>query len=112
MGKGYRRESKYHLLTANFNNYDFNKLFNEENENEKCIIWKISSEDGKGAQNYNKGDTCYIYYCNLPDGESRILLRAEVTASDTDKDINEEVYSYDKENKRDTVIKDPGNLIV
>lgn len=99
MGKGYRRESKYHLLTANFNDYDFNKLFNEENENKKCIIWQIGREDGKGAQNYNKGDICYIYYSNLPDGTSRILLRAEVTTSDTDKNINEDVYSYNKENK-------------
>lgn len=99
MVKGYRREAKHHLITANFNDYDFNKLFNEESENKKCIIWQIGREDGKGAQNYNKGDICYIYYSNLPDGTSRILLRAEVTASDTDKNINEVVYSYNKEKK-------------
>lgn len=93
-----RRESKYHLITANFNHYDFNKLFNEENENEK-ILWKTGGENGKRAQNYNIGDICYIYYSELPDGTNRILLRAEVIASDTDKNIIDNIYSYDKESK-------------
>ena len=47
MQKLYRRESKYHLITADFKQYDFNKLFNEENENQKSILWKTGGKDGK-----------------------------------------------------------------
>lgn len=100
MGKTeYRSESKYHLITANFEEYDFNQLFNEESAYEKKIIWKIGREDGKGAQNYNIGDICYIYYSKLPDGPNRILLRAEVVESDTDRASNRDTYSYDKDKK-------------
>jgi hypothetical protein len=53
---GYKRESKYHLITANFEEYDFSKLFNEEEENDCGIIWRIGNEGGKRAQNYNIGD--------------------------------------------------------
>lgn len=94
-----RRESKYHLITANFEEYDFNKLFNEESENESRIIWKIGIEGGRYAQNYNVGDICYIYYSKLPDGSTRILLRAEVVESDTDQNIDKDKgdYLYNKE---------------
>ncbi|HJD47233.1 MAG TPA: hypothetical protein H9909_10365 [Candidatus Mediterraneibacter norfolkensis] len=93
----HRREAKYHLITANFEKYDFNQLFDEENSNDKKIIWKIGGKDGVGAQNYNVGDKCYIYYANLPDGTNRILLCGTVTESDTDRDnaVNEK-FSYNE----------------
>ena len=56
-------------------------------------------ERWKNAQNYNIEDICYIYYTNLPDGTSRILLRAKVCASDTDKDVVDNIYSYNEKSK-------------
>lgn len=90
-------ETKYHLLTANFEKYNFNMLFDEGNSTGKKILWKLGKDN---ALNINDKDKCYIFFRNLPDGTHRIVLSGTVDESDTDKNCrNSERFSYDEKNQ-------------
>lgn len=81
--------SKYtnHLITADFEFFDFTSLYNE-NKSGKGILWNNSKLKLDNANNkiiaayqdhkFNIGDDVYVYYTNLPDKTSRILLKCSV----------------------------------
>lgn len=71
---------KYHFIVANYELFDFKELFDIRES--KSYKWFNSQH-----LTYKKGDVVYVYYSNLPDGTSRIFLRAEV-----DKVDNEAIY--------------------
>src|SRR5574344_609276 len=69
---------KNHFISANYESFNFSKLYNEDkNECYKGILWSNSTN-----QDYQKGDIVYIYYTNLPDNTRRILLYGEVNDPD------------------------------
>lgn len=69
---------KNHLIVGDFEEFDFEKLF-EENESKEYegILWKNGSINSRDIV-VNKGDNIYIYYTNLPDRINRILIRCSV----------------------------------
>lgn len=76
----------YFLISANYLYFDFHKLFEEEDSGAKGkILWHINKNDPKSI---SVGDVCYLYYSNLPDNTSRIILRGIVSSTDK-KDENE-----------------------
>ena len=86
-------QMKYHLIPANYNDFDFDCLREEEKAGKGSLLWKYVSGNGNASSNkkrrysIGKYDICYFYYSNLPDLTSRILLRAEVIETDC-KDQN------------------------
>lgn len=65
---------KIYLLVANYEKYDFKKLYEEAEEKEyPGILWRNSRKI-----DIKKGDIVYIYYSNMPDGIKRILIKSEV----------------------------------
>ena len=87
----YWKKRNFYLIPADYLTYDFNKLFNEEktgvNGNSGRVLWKLNDHDAK----IEVGGICYIYYSNLPDKTSRIILRGIVSASDS---YNQDPESY------------------
>ncbi|WP_037355659.1 HNH endonuclease [Selenomonas sp. FC4001] len=66
---------KYFLIPANYLTFDFKRLL-DSGDNGR-ILWQYNSNDPK---NMEVGDVCYLYYSNLPDNTSRIILRGIITA--------------------------------
>lgn len=78
----------YFLIPANYLHFDFHKLFEEEDSGAKGkILWHININDPKSI---SVGDVCYLYYSNLPDNTSRIILRGIVSSTDK-KDENKKI---------------------
>ena len=77
---------RYFLIPANYLAFDFNHLFKLEEGHDSGssgrVLWNINKNDAK----INVGDICYLYYSNLPDKTSRIILRGTVSASDSYND--------------------------
>ena len=77
---------RYFLIPANYLAFDFNKLFDLEGRDDSGkkghVLWALNSNDAK----MDVGDVCYLYYSNLPDKTSRIILRGIVSASDSYND--------------------------
>lgn len=74
---------KYHFLTASASYYsgnNFKDLLDEENEYQEFVYWHIGTN--KRLHKIEKDDECFIYYSNLPDGSSRILMVGTVIESD------------------------------
>lgn len=72
----------YHLISYDFEQYNFEQFLNEENlklkeegKNKGEVYWNY----GKRKHKFEEGDICYIYCTNLPDMTKRILLRAKVS---------------------------------
>ncbi len=95
-----KKDVMYHFIPANFKEFNFSELLNEENnyDNEKSVIWHSSSKDCKYEHKFNVDDIVYIYYTNIPDGTKRILLRGIIKESDINKTINDELL-YDNIDK-------------
>ena len=87
----YWKSRNFYLIPANYLTYDFKKLFKDETEgvngNIGRVLWKLNEHDAK----IEVGSICYIYYSNLPDKTSRIILRGIVSASDS---YNQDPNSY------------------
>ena len=108
-----KKNFSYHLIPGDFEEFDFNKL-SEENDNSKNydgILWKNASYDSKNNiiktdLKMNIGDIVYIYYKNLPDRISRILVKC--TVKDTFEN-NKDCFYYENEiekNEIESGIKD------
>ena len=82
-----------HLIPANLEDFDFNKLVKEYEEN-GSILWRNGGEQGKNAQIYKNGDVCYFYYTNLPDFSKRILLRGYVVDSNSIYDVDKKIKGF------------------
>ena len=82
---------RYFLIPANYLVFDFNKLFDlegrEDSGKKGHVLWALNRNDAK----MNVDDVCYLYYSNLPDKTSRIILRGIVSASDSYND-NPDTY--------------------
>ncbi len=108
---GKKAHYKFHLFPANFETFNFEKL-KEENDNDEYagFLWKNS-----GNLKVEKGDIAYIYYTNLPDRMNRILLKCEVIdAYKKNENENCFYYEYDEEknpNDNDSNEKIPGILL-
>ncbi len=76
---------RYFLIPANYISFDFNKLFDLETADNSGVpgrvLWSLNHNDAK----MDVGDICYLYYSNLPDRTSRIILRGIISASDSYK---------------------------
>lgn len=101
------KDFKYHLITGNFEDFDFNKLSeeNEDNSNYEGILWKNgscekSSKKIKTDLKMNIGDVVYIYYNNLPDRISRILIKCVV--KDTFEN-NKNCFYYNDEDEKNNI---------
>lgn len=90
---------KYHLLKGilkRYNNRSFSDLLKEQQKYDGYIFWSIGTKKKKHA--VEKGDICYIYYSDLPDGSSRILFRGKVEDSDYPLKENKPSICPDAEN--------------
>ena len=90
---------KYHFFTATmgyYENHNFSELLEEEQKYKDFIFWKIGTKERKHA--VEKGDICYIYYSDLPDGSSRILFIGNVEDSDYPLKENKPSICPDAEN--------------
>ena len=75
---------KYFIFPVSYDRFDFGRLFSECTDGKTNILWAKNKTEPK---NIEVGDICYLYYTNLPDRTSRIILRGEITnteAIDTD----------------------------
>lgn len=69
-----KRSKKYHIIPIDYRTYNFSQLMEEINASgDESITWKSSDK-----HIFEVNDVCYIYYSDLPDGTSRILLKAVV----------------------------------
>lgn len=68
---------KYFLIPANYQTFDFERLFGEFFERNGKILWQYNPKND--PKNMEVGDVCYLYYSNLPDNTRRIILRAIIT---------------------------------
>jgi len=82
--------SRYFLIPANYIAFDFNRLFNLESADDSGVpgkvLWSLNKNDAK----MQIGDICYLYYSNLPDRTSRIILRGIISDSDSYKSDGDE----------------------
>ena len=78
---------KYYLIPANYLNYDFNMLFNENMVLNGKVLWRLNSND---PHNMEVGDICYLYYSHLPDKTNRIILRGVITSVNEEDMVNGE----------------------
>ena len=81
---------KYFIFPANYQNYDFDKLFRECTDNNGCVLWQMNKKD---PRNIEVGDICYIYYSNLPDGTGRIMLRGVIAKKNVLDEDGTECYA-------------------
>ena len=91
---------EYHFFTASISYYsgnNFNDLIEEEKNHDGYIHWYI------GKHHVKIGDTCFIYYSNLPDYSSRILFVGVV--EDTDYGKNSEISIFDKAKPKEKYAK-------
>lgn len=76
----------YHLIPADFSNYNINDLLTEKRaskeEGNYGIPWKNGSINGYRAQNFQVNDIVYVYFHNLTGQKSHILLRGIVSKID------------------------------
>ena len=90
-------KKSYYFMSANFETCDFEQLFLKYS-NHGIIRWQ------KNNHNIKKDDIVFIYYCNMPDKISRIMLRGVVTNSSLENDTVMEIkveglnYSVDIKN--------------
>ncbi|MBQ2937887.1 MAG: HNH endonuclease [Clostridia bacterium] len=79
--KGKKEHYKHHLILGNFEEFDFDKLLNEDKGKDyEGILWK----NGKVKRDLKveEDDIVYIYYTNLPDRINRILIKCRVLEKD------------------------------
>jgi len=93
----------YHLISYDFEQYNFEKFRKEERDNKGKVYWSY----GKRRHKFNKGDICYIYCVNLPDMTNRILLRAEIAESETKDPQNPELDCFTIEKIKSIRLKEP-----
>lgn len=66
-----KENPKYYFMPANFEECDFEDLFLKYSDS-KVVRWQ------KNNHTIEEGDVIFIYYCNMPDKVSRIMLRGVV----------------------------------
>ncbi len=93
----------YHLITYNFEYYNFAQFRNEEKENKGEVFWNY----GERRHKFNIGDICYIYCTHLPDMTRRILLRAEVSDLDCRDYRNPEIKCFKIRNITPILLNEP-----
>ena len=93
----------YHLISYDFEQYNFEKFRKEERDYKGKVYWSY----GKRRHKFNKGDICYIYCVNLPDMTNRILLRAEIAESETKDPQNPELNCFTIKNIKSIRLKEP-----
>lgn len=78
-----RKELIYHLIPADFENYNVDNLLTDKkistSQGISGIPWKNGGIDGKNAQDFQEEDIVYVYFHNLTGEQSHILLRGKVT---------------------------------
>ena len=93
----------YHLISYNFELYDFEKFRNEEKTNGGEVYWNY----GERRHKFNIGDICYIYCTNLPDMTKRILLKAEVSDLNCTDPQNPTLNCFKIRNIHPILLKEP-----
>lgn len=103
---GNQENYKNHLLIANFEMFNFEKL-KDENENQEYdgILWKNGSYDKKNGiikrdLEIQKDDIVYIYYTKLPDKIDRILIKCTVIET---FESNPECFYYENNEEKNKI---------
>lgn len=97
-----KENPKYYFMPANFEECDFEDLFLKYSDS-KVVRWK------KNNHTIEEGDIIFIYYCNMPDKVSRIMLRGVVENPSAENDsvieMKVEGLDYSTDIKNDNKMK-------